>query len=173
MPVPALDGTPVALGVPSAIPSLLASVPPASITSLIPSLSESKSKRFSMPSPSVSADNCPSSIVSKIPSLSSSKSVASATPSLSVSKASPRVVGKPSTGVKIPSPSGSQFVEQITTPVVGFNNDDGTAGTPAGGVKPSGVVPFKASYGSFLVSLSLSPRVAMFPTGLAIAPLVC
>ena len=75
--MPALDGIPVELGVPSAIPSLLASTPPASITSFTPSLSESKSNRFGMPSPSVSAMNCPSSTVSKIPSLSSSKSVIS------------------------------------------------------------------------------------------------
>ena len=48
VPVPAELGIPFVVGVtpivPSAIPSLLTSVPPASITSGIPSLSESKSK---------------------------------------------------------------------------------------------------------------------------------
>ena len=42
---------------PSIIPSPFASVPPASITSTIPSLSESKSNAFDIPSPSESQSN--------------------------------------------------------------------------------------------------------------------
>ena len=72
-------GTPLASTAPSALPSLSASVPPASITSLMPSLSESISKRFGIPSPSVSqfgsaGEQAAFSTESKIPSLSSSKS---------------------------------------------------------------------------------------------------
>ena len=71
-------GTPLASTAPSALP-LSASVPPASITSLMPSLSESISKRFGIPSPSVSQFGSAGlqaafSTESKIPSLSSSKS---------------------------------------------------------------------------------------------------
>ena len=66
----------------SIIPLPFSSTPPTSITSGIPSLSESKSKALGMPSPSES----PNSAVSKIPSLSSSKSVVSFTPSLSLSR---------------------------------------------------------------------------------------
>ena len=58
LPVPAVLGIPLVVGVvptvPSALPSLSASVPPDSITSGIPSLSESKSKWFGIPSPSAS-----------------------------------------------------------------------------------------------------------------------
>ena len=45
---------PVVPALPSALPSLSVSVPPDSITSGIPSLSESKSKWLGIPSPSLS-----------------------------------------------------------------------------------------------------------------------
>ena len=58
LPVPAELGTPFVVSVlpefPSALPSLFTSVPPDSITSVIPSLSESRSKEFGIPSPSKS-----------------------------------------------------------------------------------------------------------------------
>ena len=95
-------GTPLASMPPSTFPSLLVSVPPASLTSDIPSLSESGSKRFGIPSPSVSqfgstGEQAAASTVSKIPSLSSSKSFTSSNPSLSKSAGQPLAAAVPTT----------------------------------------------------------------------------
>ena len=93
-------GTPFASTVPSTLPSPSTSVPLDSLTSLIPSLSESGSKRFGIPSPSVSqsgavGEQTPASTVSNRPSLSSSASSISYTPSLSVSTGQPFKFTKP------------------------------------------------------------------------------
>ena len=78
-PPPVELGTPFASTPPSTFPSPSTSVPLDSLTSEIPSLSLSGSKRFGMPSPSVSqsalvGEQTPASTVSTRPSLSSSKS---------------------------------------------------------------------------------------------------
>ena len=83
-------GIPSLSTAPSILPSPLASVPLDSFASVIPSLSESKSKLLMMPSPSVSqvaelGVQAAFSTVSKMPSLSSSKSFASRIPSPSES----------------------------------------------------------------------------------------
>ena len=72
-------GTPSASTDPSTLPSASISVPFDSMTSEMPSLSESGSKRFGIPSPSVSqsgaaGEQAAASAVSTRPSLSSSKS---------------------------------------------------------------------------------------------------
>ena len=95
-------GTPSASTPPSTLPSLSESVPPASFTSEMPSLSESESKRFGIPSPSVSqfglaGKQAAASTVSKIPSLSSSKSTVSIKPSPSKSGGHPLAAAVPAT----------------------------------------------------------------------------
>ena len=75
-------GTPSASTAPSTFPSPSTSVPLDSLTSEMPSLSLSGSRRFGMPSKSVSqsgaeGEQTPASTVSTIPSLSSSRSLIS------------------------------------------------------------------------------------------------
>ena len=101
---PPLDatGTPLASTAPSTFPSKSVSIPPDSFTSLMPSLSESESKRFGMPSPSISqfgstGEQAAASTVSKIPSLSSSKSITSSIPSPSKSAGQPLAAAVPTT----------------------------------------------------------------------------
>ena len=99
-PPEAEAGIPLTSTVPSAMPSASASVPPASITSLIPSPSLSLSNLFGIPSPSVSqstfvGEQTPDSTVSKMPSLSSSESSTSARPSPSLSGGQPFDVTNP------------------------------------------------------------------------------
>ena len=95
-------GTPLTSTPPSTLPSLSVSIPPASFTSEIPSLSESESKRFGIPSPSVSqlrlaGVQAAASNVSIIPSLSSSKSTASSNTSPSKSAGQPLAATVPTT----------------------------------------------------------------------------
>ena len=115
-------GIPLIFTAPSALPSLSESVPPASITSLIPSPSLSVSRRFGIPSPSVSQStaegvHAAASNVSKMPSLSSSESSTSARPSPSLSGGQPLVLPKPatngqtSTASNTPSPSESKSLK--------------------------------------------------------------
>ena len=101
---PPLDdcGIPLASTLPSTLPSPLVSVPFDSLASEIPSLSESGSNRFGIPSPSVSQSTdaglqIPFSTVSRIPSLSSSKSISSVIPSPSESGGQPFKIAVPTT----------------------------------------------------------------------------
>ena len=119
--IPPLDelGTPFPFTEPSILPSPSVSIPFDSLASVMPSLSESKSKLLIIPSPSVSqltilGKQAAFSTISIIPSLSSSKSTASGIPSLSESipeqpcnAALPIVNGQSSSKSRTPSPSES------------------------------------------------------------------
>ena len=115
----------------SALPSPFASVPPASITSGIPSLSASKSKLSLIPSPSVS----PVGIESGLPSPLASKPVAINTllvfaPTVSIPNAN-AFVGSPSTMSLNPSLSASTKSSALPSPFSSVPPASTTSGIPS------------------------------------------